>query len=315
GSKPAGAGMAVRGNRKTRSRVVVVPETVHPHYRDAAANIVRHQGVEIVSVPVGVDGLLDADALNRIDQAAALVVQQPNFFGLLENADRLADWAHDHGALLVAVVNPMSLALLKAPGDWGLEGADIACGDGQPFGIPMASGGPSFGFMCARQALVRQMPGRIIGRTEDLDGRCGFTLTLQAREQHIRRGKATSNICTNQGLLVSAATIFLSLLGSRGLHRIAAACHANTGALVTALTELEGVSERFHGPYFHERVIDLPVAAADVVDSMLDSGVLAGLDLGRYYPQMSNSLLLCATEKRTPGDIERFRVGLEACLA
>jgi glycine dehydrogenase subunit 1 len=306
--------MAVRGNRKAKSRTVLVPQTVHPHYRAVASNIVRHQGVELKSIPVGADGLLDVAALDGIEQAAALVLQQPNFFGLLEDADGLTDWAHDRGALLVGVANPLSLALLKPPGEWGHEGADIACGDGQPLGIPMASGGPSFGFMCSRQSLVRQMPGRIIGRTEDLDGRTGFALTLQAREQHIRRGKATSNICTNQGLLVTAGTIYLSLLGATGLQRTASACHANTGALVAALTELDGVSERFAGPYFHERVIELPIPARQVIDQLLDRGVLAGLDLGRYYPEMSHALLLCATEKRTSEDIERFRLGLEECL-
>jgi glycine dehydrogenase subunit 1 len=167
----------------------------------------------------------------------------------------------------------------------------------------MASGGPSFGFMCARQSLVRQMPGRIIGRTEDLDGKAGFTLTLQAREQHIRRGKATSNICTNQGLLVTAGTIHLSLLGPRGLHQVAAACHTNASALTAALTTIDGVSERFPGAYFNERVIDLPKPAEPVLEALLQHGVLGGLALGKYYPGMENSLLVCATEKRTAKDI------------
>ena len=309
--------MAVRGNRKSGSRTVVMPESVHPHYREAVASIVGHQQVELVTVSASEDGTLQLDALHALDsveQAAALVVQQPNFFGLLEDVDALTDWAHERGALVVSVVNPMSLAMLKPPGEWGEDGADIACGDGQPFGIPMASGGPSFGFMCARKSLVRQMPGRIIGRTEDLDGRVGFALTLQAREQHIRRGKATSNICTNQGLLVTAGTIYLSLLGPEGLRRVAAACHARTERLVAELTALGGVRERFPGPFFHERVLELPVPARGVIDAMLEMGVLAGRDLGRYFQSMENALLVCATEKRTADEIERFRDGLQECL-
>ena len=151
----------------------------------------------------------------------ALVIQQPNFFGVLEDVDALTDWAHARGALVIAVVNPISLALLKPPGEWGARGADIVVGEGQPLGCPLASGGPYFGFMTTRLEYVRQMPGRIVGRTVDLDGRPGFTLTLQAREQHIRRGKATSNICTNQGLLMMAGTVYLALMGAEGLERVA----------------------------------------------------------------------------------------------
>ena len=166
------------------------------------------------------------------------------------------------GIFVIAVVNPTSLALLKPPGEWGTRGADIAVGEGQPLGVPLSSGGPYFGFMTTRMEYVRQMPGRIVGRTLDLDGREGFTLTLQAREQHIRRAKATSNICTNQGLLVTAATIYLSLMGAQGLARTAAASHARTSELVAALTRLPGVRLAFSGPYFHEAVLllDRPVA-------------------------------------------------------
>ncbi len=307
--------MAVRGNRKAKSRLVAVPDTVHPHYRAAAASIVANQDVEIVTVPMGAEGVLDPATLEGLGELAALVLQQPNFFGRLEDVDRLTDWAHGSGALVIAVANPMTLALLKAPGHWGEDGADIACGDGQPFGIPMASGGPSFGYICARQSLVRQMPGRIIGRTEDLDGKPGFALTLQAREQHIRRGKATSNICTNQGLLVTAGTIYLSLMGPEGLSRVARASHLNTGALVDALTELPGVSRHFPGPTFHECALTLPKPAAEVVDGLLEHGILGGADLGAWYPDMEHVLLVCATEKRTAGDIDRYRQALEEVLA
>ena len=307
--------MAMRGNRRARSRTVLVPETVHPHYREAARSIVAHQNVDLVTVPMTAEGVLDPDALADHGDAAAIVIQQPNFFGLLENADALTDRAHAGGALVIAVANPMSLALLKPPGDWGETGADIACGDGQPFGIPMASGGPSFGYICARQSLVRQMPGRIIGRTEDLDGRTGFALTLQAREQHIRRGKATSNICTNQGLLVTAGTIYLALMGPEGLARVAGACHANTARLADVLCTVPGVGLAFSGPFFHERVLSLPVAAAEVVDALLDRGILAGLDLGPCYSGMDHALLVCATERRTEDEMARYRDALAEVLA
>jgi glycine dehydrogenase subunit 1 len=306
--------MAVRANKKARNRTVVMAETVHPLYRSATRSIVGTQGVETVTVPVDAQGRVDRDALARHEAPVALVLQQPNFFGLLEDVDALADWAHSEGALVIAVVNPLTLAALKPPGEWGASGVDIACGDGQPLGIPMSSGGPSFGFICCRSALVRQMPGRIIGRTVDLQGRPGYTLTLQAREQHIRRGKATSNICTNQGLLVTAATIHMSLLGATGVEAVARRSAANARALVARLCAIDGVDLRFPGAYFHEAVLDLPRAADAVMRALLERGILAGLPLGPYYEGMSQSLLVCATEKRTEQEIERFGAALEEVL-
>lgn len=307
--------MAVRANRKAKSRRVLVPETVHPLYRQAAAAIVAAQDVVLETVAMSEDGLVDAASLPVGEEGlAALVVQQPNFFGRLEDVDGLTDWAHGQGALLIAVANPLPLALLKPPGQWGQEGADIACGDGQPFGIPMASGGPSFGYICSRDKLVRQMPGRIIGRTEDLNGRTGFALTLQAREQHIRRGKATSNICTNQGLLVTAGTIFMALAGPQGLARVAGACHQNTAALCDLLTGLPGVEIHLDGPFFHERALQLPVPAETVIEALLEKGILAGLDLGRFYPGMADVILICATEKRTESEMLAYRDALAEVL-
>lgn len=306
--------MAMRANKKIKSRTILIAETVHPFYRETAQNIARHQGVEFKTIPVAANGLVDMSALDEVGEVTAVVVQQPNFFGLLEDVDAMTDWAGERGAFLIAVVNPLSLALLKPPGSWGSEGTDIVCGDGQPLGIPMASGGPSFGFLCCRDKLVRQMPGRIIGRTEDLEGQPGFTLTLQAREQHIRRGKATSNICTNQGLLVTAATIHMSLLGACGLKQVAERCVAQTHKLVTALVSIPGVEERFCGPFFHERVLNLPRNSETVVSMLLEHGILGGLPLGEHYPGMEDALLVCATEKRTAGEIEHYRSALQMCL-
>ncbi|MCF8005396.1 MAG: aminomethyl-transferring glycine dehydrogenase subunit GcvPA, partial [Chromatiaceae bacterium] len=212
--------MAVRSNRKVKHPRVLMPRTVHPFYRRTVASIVQHQGIELVEVDFdarsGQTQVAHCEAVAG-EPFAALVVPQPNVFGVLEDVDALTDWAQARDALVIGVVNPVALALLSPPGDWGQAGADIACGEGQPLGMPLASGGPYLGFLCCKQAFIRQLPGRIAGKTEDPDGKVGYTLTLQAREQHIRRSKATSNICTNQGLLVTAATIHMAILGAEGL--------------------------------------------------------------------------------------------------
>src|SRR5580700_888196 len=256
--------MAVRANRRSKSSRILLPRTLHPHYRAVTVTTAANQGLKFDELPYDrATGQINVGALSGFDaqDITAIVFQQPNFFGVMEDVDALTDWAHAHGALVIAVVNPISLALLKPPGEWGASGADIAVGDGQPLGCPLSSGGPYFGFMTTRMEYVRQMPGRIVGGTVDLDGRPGFTLTLQAREQHIRRAKATSNICTNQGLLMTAATIYMSLMGPQGLERTAAASHARARELVNGLTRLKGVRAAFQGPAFHESVVllDRPV--------------------------------------------------------
>ena len=314
--------MAVRATQRgrrgaaasdTKEHRVALAGACHPLYAEAAANIARNQGVVLEATGFAADGTADLDALKAMTPQA-VVVQQPNFFGVIEPVDEITRWARANGALTIAVVNPLALAVLKPPGEWGGDGADIACGDGQPLGIPMASGGPSFGFICTRQRLVRQLPGRISGRTVDRDQRTGFALTLQAREQHIRRGKATSNICTNQGLLVTAATIHLALMGAQGLHRVATSCHRKTRQLVQALASIEGVKQRFDAPYFHECVIDLGRPAAPVADALAKDGLVCGLPLSRHFPELANCLLVCATEKRTDADIALFRDALAAAL-
>ena len=311
--------MAVRATRRRSRGQDAAPATVavagacHPLYLQATANIVRHQHIRLVAVGFGDDGRANLDALADLAPApTAVVVQQPNFLGVLEPVDDVLALAREREALAIGVVNPVAMALLEPPGRWGADGADIACGDGQPLGIPMASGGPSFGFVCTRRSLVRQLPGRIVGRTRDRQGQEAFTLTLKAREKHIRRGKATSNICTNQGLLVTAATIHMALLGAEGLRRVAAACHANTRRLVAAATSVAGVRQRFAAPFGHEAVIDLGRPADAVAATMGETGIVPGLPLGRFWPELSNCLLVCATEKRTPADIDAFRQALEA---
>jgi glycine dehydrogenase subunit 1 len=296
--------MAVRGNRKSKSRRILVSRGMSPAYREVARNIVTGQGVELIELPLR-EGRTDIAALEKYDgeDFAAVCLQQPTFLGTVEETDAITDWAHARDMLVIAVCNPMSLAVLRPPGDWGKDGADIACGEGQPLGIPVSSGGPYFGYMVCRQNLVRQMPGRIVGRTVDIDGRPGFTLTLQAREQHIRRSKATSNICTNQGLMVTAATIYMSLLGSEGLRRTALSCHANTATLARSLAGLGGVSLAFD-TFFHEAVLVLDRPVAAVIEFMARQDILAGYDLSADYPELGNALLVCATEMRTAEQIQ-----------
>lgn len=310
--------MAVRCNRKGKPCRVLVPRSLHPAYRQTLGAIVGPQHIELVELPFHRTGGHTApEQLAAVEdqEFTALVINQPNFFGVLEEVDALTDWAHQRGSLVIGVVNPVALALLSPPGAWGERGADIACGEAQPLGMPLASGGPYAGFLCCRRDLMRQLPGRIAGRTLDRDGNPGFTLTLQAREQHIRRSKATSNICTNQGLLVTAATIHLALLGAEGLERIAAACHANTARLGELLCEIPGVEPLFDRPVFHERALRLPVPTADLLRPLAAHNILGGYDLGPHYPELDPGLLVCATEPRTEEEMTAYAQKLAHVIA
>jgi len=310
--------MAVRANRKSTSQRILVPAALNPTYRSVLRGVAGHQHLSFEALPFDPRGghtVLAGLESYRGQGIAAVVIQQPNFFGTLEDVDAITNWAHENGALLIGVVNPTSLAVLKPPGQWGAKGADVACGEGQPLGVPLSSGGPYFGFMATKSEHVRQMPGRIVGRTVDLDGKPGFTLTLQAREQHIRRSKATSNICTNQGLLVTAATIYLSLLGPRGLAQVAAVSMQRTQELVAALTRIPGVRLAFDGPRFHEAVLLLDRPVGPVLAALAGRGIVGGCDISRHYPALGHALLVCATETRTLDDIETYARALTDVLA
>jgi glycine dehydrogenase subunit 1 len=305
--------MAVRAHRKSKSARILVPASLNPTYLQVARAITEGQNLKFDVLPYEPkQGTTQASGLDQYQgqDITAVVIQQPNFFGQLEDVDAITDWAHANNAQVIAVVNPLSLAILKPPGEWGTKGVDIVVGDGQPLGVPLSSGGPYFGFMTTRMEHVRQMPGRIIGRTVDLDGKQGFTLTLQAREQHIRRSKATSNICTNQGLLVTAATIHMSLLGAAGLEQVAATCQRQTRLLVDALTKVKGVHLAFSGPRFHEAVLQLDRKVDEVLEKLAQTGITGGFDLTRFYPELGNALLVCATETRTDEDIQRYAATL-----
>jgi glycine dehydrogenase subunit 1 len=301
--------MAVRAHRRSKSQRILLPVALNPRYLETVRAVAGNQNLAFELLPYDARGGHTAVASleqYRGQDITALVIQQPNFFGTLEDVDELTDRAHEMGMLVIGVVNPTSLAVLKPPGEWGQKGADIVCGEGQPLGVPLSSGGPYFGFMTTRMEHVRQMPGRIVGRTVDLDGKPGFTLTLQAREQHIRRSKATSNICTNQGLLVTAGTIYMSLLGPHGLAQVASACMERSAALVDALTRVPGVRLAFERPRFHEALLLLDRPVAGVLEALAARGIVGGCDVTADYPSLGHGLLVCATETRTPEDIEAY---------
>jgi glycine dehydrogenase subunit 1 len=310
--------MAIRANRGSTSRRILMPRAVNPTYAQVARAIAGNHDISFESVEFDRSaGRTQLAALQPFGgrDFTALVIQQPNFFGSMEEVDALTDWAHENKMMVIAVVNPTSLALLKPPGQWGAaaelpRGADIVCGEGQPLGVPLSSGGPYFGFMATRMQYVRQMPGRIVGRTVDVEGRPGFSLTLQAREQHIRRSKATSNICTNQGLMVTAATIYMSLLGAQGLEAVAQASMQRTADLVEALTKVAGVRKAFSAAHFHEAVLLLDRPPGPVLAALARAGILGGLDLADRYPELGHAMLVCATETKLAVDIDAYAAAL-----
>ncbi|MCX7090807.1 MAG: aminomethyl-transferring glycine dehydrogenase subunit GcvPA [Legionellales bacterium] len=309
--------MAVRIQRHTHPKILVAG-TLHPFYRDTLATILSNRNIELITLPFdlksGITPITICEAY-REQNISALIIQQPNFFGCLEQVDDLTDWAHQQQVISIACVNPTALAILKPPGQWGQHGVDIACGEGQPLGAPLASGGPYFGFFSTRLEHVRQMPGRLIGQTTDQVGKVGYTLTLQAREQHIRRGKATSNICTNQGLLVTVATLYMSLLGPEGLAQTAQHCHHNTHLLIDAVQKIPGVSLVFSAPFFHEALLRLPCPASDILTAMHQEGIAGGYSVDEHYPNLhNNTILVCATEKRSAADIDRYVTTLRSVI-
>lgn len=309
--------MAIRANRRSKSKHILVLGEISPMYRQVLETILPHQNIAIDYCHFGMSDeaeYLESLSAYQGSDITAVVIAQPNFLGRIVAVDALTDWAHQQGALVVGLVNPIAMALFKAPGQWGQKGADIACGEGQPLGVPMASGGPYFGFMCCKQAYIRQMPGRIVGRSHDQDGNVGYCLTLQAREQHIRRAKATSNICTNQGLLVTAATIHMSLLGAEGLKQVAMQCHHRAKQLAANLTALEGVELISHSAFFHEFIITLPQPVSTVLDKLAQQNIQGGFDLSTHFPELGNTLLICSTEMHEPEDHQRYQLALTTAL-
>lgn len=308
--------MAVRANRKSKTKTILVPKTVNPVYTQVLHNIVKNQDIKVV--PVDYDtttGKVSLDDLSQFnnEDITALVIPQPNHFGLFEEVDALTNWAKDKNTFVIAVTNPTSLALLKAPGQWGKDGVDICIGEGQPLGVPLSSGGPYFGFMTTKQKYIRNMPGRIVGQTTDLDNKRGYTLAFQAREQHIRRAKATSNICTNQGLMVTGATIYMALLGEQGLKQVASACMQNMAYLKEKLKQA-GIKILFDSPNFHEVAIQIATPTKSVIDALAKQDIIAGVDLSENYPELGNVMSICVTETKTHKDINEYVDSLKAFL-
>jgi glycine dehydrogenase subunit 1 len=309
--------MAVRANKHSKSNHIVVLGSISPNYLKVLQAIVKHQHIRVTQIRF--DLLSAAEQIEQLKNLStaditAIVIPQPSFLGHIQTVDHLTDWAHAKNALVIALVNPIAMSLLTPPGEWGETGADIACGEGQPLGVPMSSGGPYFGFMACKQEWIRQMPGRIVGRSVDKEGKPGFCLTLQAREQHIRRAKATSNICTNQGLLVTAATIFMSMLGPEGIREIAVKSHHNTQALKAKLQSIQGLQILSKGPIFHELVLQLPIAVSKVLDRLADQNIQAGFDLSQDFPELGQSLLLCSTEVHSSEDHDKLIFALKQVL-
>ncbi|HVF10248.1 MAG TPA: aminomethyl-transferring glycine dehydrogenase subunit GcvPA [Abditibacteriaceae bacterium] len=293
----------------TRRNRVLVPRALSPFYRAVARTYTQGLPITLEEIPYE-NGVTEMARLDEMigDDVAAVVVQQPNFFGCLEDARALSEAAHARGALLVSVFNPITLGLLSPPGDYE---ADIAVGEGQSLGIAPQFGGPYVGIFCCRQKYVRFAPGRLVGSTTDEQGRAGFTLTLQTREQHIRREKATSNICTNQALCALAATVYLSALGPQGLRDCAEQSYHKAHYAAQQLADVAGCELAFASPFFHEFALRLPRPIGEVNQRLLEYSIIGGYDLGRQYSELENVMLLCCTEKRTREEMDV----LKECLA
>nr|BCX00332.1 MAG: putative glycine dehydrogenase (decarboxylating) subunit 1 [Bacteroidota bacterium] len=290
-----------------RSRVVFAGK-IHPLYLEVVRTYGYGQGIELQEAPLR-EGRADVEALAGLvdERVAAVVVQQPNFYGLLEDVWTIERIAHsDPKRLYIVVADPISLGLLEAPGHYG---ADIVVGEGQPLGIPLNFGGPYLGLFAARASLLRKLPGRLVGMTVDAAGNRAFVLTLQTREQHIRREKATSNICTNQGLMALAATIYMALLGKEGLREVAEQCYHRAHYLAERIAELPGYGLLYSGPFFREFVVRTPRSASEIVERLLEEGFLAGVPLDRWGEP---GLLVAVTEKRSRQEMDRFVEALRA---
>jgi glycine dehydrogenase subunit 1 len=301
GSAVAEAMLMALGVTRRQGRIVVAG-SVHPEYRQIVSTFLANLVPELVVVPAThgrVDPGLLAEAIN--EETAAVVVQQPNVFGQLEDVAALVDAAHQKGALAIVSVDPISLGLLRRPGDYG---ADIVVAEGQSLGNPMAFGGPYLGIMACREAYVRKLPGRIVGQTTDRHGKRCWVLTLQTREQHIRREKATSNICTNQGLLALRASIYLAAIGPQGLRQAAELSTRKAHYAAEQLAKVPGVSLAFPGPFFKEFVIRTKADPNRVLRAVGDAGFHGGIALGRWYPDLADAILIAVTEKRTKDEID-----------
>jgi len=296
----------------TGRKVIIMPQTIHPHYRDVFRTYAVDRGYELKYSAIA-DGVTDLAELEKSvgKSVAAVVIQSPNFFGSIEDLKSVAQIVHAQGAYLIAVVDPISLGMLEAP---GVLGADIVVGEGQGMGIAPSFGGPYLGFFATTEKLMRKIPGRIVGQTVDSEGDRGFVLTLQAREQHIRREKATSNICSNEALCALAAAIYLSSLGKEGFRQVAGLSLQKAHYAQQQLTNIKGCEQVFTAPFFKEFVVRLSKPVTEVNEALFMDGIIGGLDLGKFYPELTNCMLLCITENRSKADIDRLVSRMGAIL-
>ena len=303
---------AMMATRITGRNRILLDSGVNPIYRNMLHCYTSNLDVDFSEIHVR-HGQSDRQALARAidDKTAAVILQNPNFFGAVDDFTDVVELAHRHGALAIMSVYPIALGWLKTPGRMGV---DIVTGEGQSLGIPLSFGGPYLGFMATRMAYVRKMPGRLAGMTNDAAGRRGFVLTLQAREQHIRREKANSNICSNEALCALRAVIYLALMGKHGLREVAELCAHKAEYAKDRLSRIPGVTIKKSAPTFNEFTIELPCDAGDVVGKLIDKGFAAGFPLGRYYPGMDRYLLVAVTEKRTREEIGMLAEALESVL-
>ena len=299
---------------KTGRNKMVLSAGINPQHLQVLRTYTRNLDTEIVVAPLGSDGRTDLAVLKALvdGQTAAVALANPNFFGVIEDGAAFAEAAHAAGALFIAAVEPVSLALLKSPGEMG---ADIACGEGQSLGIPLAYGGPYLGFLAAKMELVRQMPGRICGQTKDNRGQRAFVLTLQTREQHIRREKANSNICTNQTLLALAATMYLGAVGPQGLKEVASQGGAKAHYLAGELGKIPDVKLSYTGPWLNEFTLDLGREAAPVLKALQAKGILGGVPLQRWYPERKQEILVAVTEVKKKAQLDKYAAALKGVLA
>jgi glycine dehydrogenase subunit 1 len=289
--------------RITRRQKVGISTLVHPLYRRVAQTYLTPAGVEIVSIPYREDGRTDLSRLRDLDELASIAVQSPNFLGSIEDLQVIAERAHTRGALFVTCfTEPLAYGLLKTPGS---QGADIACGEGQSLGVPQSFGGPALGMFASRMKHVRSMPGRLVGQTLDKNGKRGFVLTLATREQHIRRERATSNICTNNSLCAVGAAMYMASLGGSGIRELARLNHDKSEYLKAKLRE-KGFKIPFSSPGFNEFVVAFPAGFSDVHERLLKKKIVAGLSLSTYYPELANHYLLCVTETRSKAEMDAF---------
>lgn len=296
----------------TGRRKIIVDGGVNPIYRKMLHSYAVNLSIDIVEVPVSHGQSDRAKITSLLDEnTGALVIQNPNFFGVIDDHTDVAAKCHEKGILVIQSVYPLALSLLKPPGEMGV---DIATGEGQSLGLPLSFGGPYLGFMAVKKEIVRKMPGRIVARTVDTNGKQGFVLSLQAREQHIRREKATSNICSNEALCALRAHVYMSLMGKEGLRECAQLCVDKAHYAMERLKEIPGVKVMESSPVFNEFTVRLPIDAGECVGRMIDKGFAAGFPLGRYYPGMENYLLVAVTEKRTRHEIGLFAETLAEVL-